>query len=253
MPKIVLAIDAYTSIDCLLRAALLLATEQDSQLIGVFARDERLPQGAALPWTQVIGAKTAECFPINAVSVENRISQIAAKMRQQLASVADRRNLHWEFSQRSGSIAQVADEIDADIVFLGWSGSQWGVETHSFRSFVRSATRQFMIVIDDGSPLSERVIRAAERYTAESHLQQLVVVSIPGRPSEGSRRSTERSHEKPAARDVRASSIEQLIVQIRLLRPALVLMGRDQPVSADSRLFRSLAAIGCPVAFLRTF
>ena len=56
MAEILLAIDAWTSLERLLPAALLMASQQHAALVGVFACDSRLSQGAALPFTHEVGA-----------------------------------------------------------------------------------------------------------------------------------------------------------------------------------------------------
>ena len=57
---------------------------------------------------------------------------------------------------------------------------------------------------------------------------------------------------KPTEVVIRVASMEQLIRQIRLLRPTVVLLGRDQNLAADRQLQNQLALIRCPLALVQS-
>ena len=252
MPTILLAIDAYSRLEQLLPAAMLLASGQNALLLGVFARDSRLLQGAALPCTQEVGANFAACYPLTADTIENRVWRIAEDMRRRLAVAAEQRKLPWEFQLCDSSISQITSETKADAVLPGWSGHLWVSGSNTGLRTAGGAARAPLVVVDDVSPAAAQAIAAARRLTAAAGLQDLVILVVDSAPTavDGPSPPKRSSGTQPGEVRIRVNSPEHLARHLRVLRPALVLLGRDQPLASDSRLQKELSLLKCPLALL---
>lgn len=252
MPTILLVVDAYSPLDRLLPAAVFLASQRNAQLMGVFVQDGRLVRGVALSCTQEIGAHSAVCYQVTSQSIEKRMRRIADEMRRRLSLAAERQHLRWDFQQCYGSISQIATATDAEIVVPGWSESLWAGAAHSCASTRKTPDGHVVVVIDDGSSSSAQVIEAARRLTKATGSHHLTVFAMDEALETRTVRHNVAADPKLAETRIPVDSIEQLIRQLRLLRPTLTLLGRDQLVSTDSRLHKTLASMKCPLALVRT-
>ncbi len=251
MPTILLAIDAFSPLDRMLPAAVLLASRQHAELLAVFSQDSRLIRGAALSCTQEIGANSAVCYPVTSTSMEKRVQRIADDMRRRLSEAAQRQHLPWGFQTCISSISQITTETDAEIVLPGWSESPW-VGTESLHlSPRRTSTNPVILVIDDGSPCSAPVIEVARGLAGENGRQQLIILSLRAAFESCSDRRRMSADDRTAEIKIPVASREQLIRQLELSRPTLTLLGHDQLASADNQTHKALKSIKCPLALLR--
>jgi len=251
MPEILLAIDGCTQLDRLLPAALLLASEQHSALRGVFAQDSALLQGAALPFTHEVGENSAACYPLTANSIARRMRRIAENMRRRLAAAAESQQLPWEFRICAGSILQITTEAQADVVLPGWNAIWSVARTSTSLSTRKTSASPVIVVVDDGSQSSAHVIDAARRLTITAGPHQLVILTMSLTAESPRKEPGAVARGKPTEVVIRVASMEQLIRQIRLLRPTVVLLGRDQTLAADRQLQNQLALIRCPLALVQ--
>ena len=256
MAEILLAIDAWTPLERLLPAALLMASQQHAALVGVFVRDSRLSQGAALPFTHEVGAHSASCYPVTAESIDRRIQTIAESVRRRLATAAERQHVPWEFRTCDGSILRITHETEADVVFLGWNRNLSTASTHARCLIPRTSWGTVIVVVDDGSPSLANVISAARQLATNTKRHQLIIfklVSDPEYPLSELGASIGRSVLTGTKNEVAvcAASMEQLIRHLRQLDPFVMLIGRDQRLMKNNELLRDLALIQCPVALLR--
>jgi hypothetical protein len=252
VPTILLALDACTRLEHLLPAALLLASQQQAELLGMFAQDARLLQGAALPFTHEVGSNSAVCYPLTTDSIARRLQGIAEQMRRRLAAAAERRQLPWAFRICGGSIAQITSEAMAEVVLPGWSTNSSVATAHATSSIQRISAQSLIVVIDDGSPSSTRVIEAARSLKQTAGMDLLVIFTTPQAGGSLRTRPQWAVGAKPTERVIAVDSIDQLIRQIRMLHPTVMLLGRDQELAASDRLQKELALMKCPLALLRS-
>ena len=251
MPTILLAIDACTRLERLLPAALLLASEQHSALLGVFAQDSELLQGAALPFTTEVGANSAACYPLTADSIAKRVQRIGEELRRQLVVAAERHQVPCEFRICCGSIAQIAFDTKADVVLRGWNAI-WSLARTSGGLPVRKTSgNPVIVVVDDGSTSAALVIDAARRLTITAGSHHLVIMATPDAARFFQTEQGSVAGRNVAEAVIRVTSTEHLISQIRRLSPTVMLLGRDQNLAADSQLHRKLALIRCPLALVQ--
>lgn len=251
MPKILLALDASTRLERLLPAAFLLASEQHSALLGVFAQDSEVLQGAALPFTTEVGANSAACYPLTADSMANRMRRIAEDMRRQLVAAAELHQVPCEFQICCGSISKIASETKADVVLPGWNAI-WSLARTSGGLPKRKASgNPVIVVVDEGSTSSARVIDAARRLTTSAAPHQLVIMATPGAAELSRTESGAVAGQTTAEAVMRVASTEQMISQICRLGPTVLLLGRDQNLAEISLLHRKLALIKCPLALVQ--
>ena len=257
MAEILLALDAWTPLERLLPAALLMASQQHAALVGVFARDSRLPQGAALPFTHEVGAQSASCYPVTAESIDRRIQTIAESVRRRLATAAERQHVPWEFRTCDGSILGITNETKADVVFPGWNRNSSTASTHACRLISRTSSRTVIVVVDDGAPSLANVISAARQLATNTKRHQLIIINLVSDtecPVKESGALTGRSVHTGTINEVvvYAASMEQLIRHLGQLDPFVLLIGRDQRLMESSQLVRNLALLNFPVALLKT-
>jgi hypothetical protein len=251
MPTILLAIDAFSPLDRLLPAAVLLASRQHAELLAVFSQDNRLIRGAALSCTQEIGANSAICYPVTSTSIEKRVQRIADDMRRRLSKAAERQQIPWEFQQCFSSISQITTETDAEIVLPGWSESPW-VGPESFHLTPRrTSMNPIILVIDDGLPCSAHVIEVARGLAGANGQPQLIILGLHAAFESGSDRREMSADDRTGEIRIPVASSGQLIRQLQLSCPTLTLVGREQLASADNQIHKALKSIKCPLALLR--
>ena len=250
MSRILLAIDAFSPLDRLLPAAVLLASRQHAELLAVFSQDNSLIRGAALLCTQEIGANSAIRYPVTSTSIEKRVQRIADGMRQRLSKAADRQQIPWGFQQCFSSISQITTETDAEIVIPGWSVSPWVGPESLHRTSRRTSTNPVILVIDDGLPCSAHVIEVARGLAGASGQPQLIILGLHAAFESGSVRQRMSSDDSKGEIRIPVASMAHLIRQIQLLCPTLTLVGREQLAAKDNRIHNALKSIKCPLALL---
>lgn len=271
MPTILLPMDASTQLEQLLPVALMLARNRHAGLLALFIEDSRIVQGAALPFTQEISAVSAVFHPVTADSIERRMQCVAQQMQRRLATAAESLRLSWEFRVCRSSIAQVMLETNAEIVLQGWNwmASYPRMQTTRKRHAARRQTN--IVVIDDGSESAGQAVNLA-RKLADSDRHQLVALSISSTEAQSTPTlaafSSITAFPAPAARRssssifrrtdiaspivISVTSMQQLAWYLHSLRPTLLMLSQQQTILSDPRMRRELAAIGCPVAILRS-
>jgi hypothetical protein len=250
MSTILLAIDAFSPLDRLLPAAVLLASRQHAELLAVFSQDNCLIRGAALSCTQEIGANSAICYPVTSTSIEKRVQRIADDMRQRLSKAAERQQIPWRFQQCCSSILQISTETDAEIVIPGWSASPWGGPESLHLTPRRTSTNPFILVIDDGLPCSAHVIEVARGLAAASGQLELIILGLQAEFESGSARRTMSADHRKGETRIPVASTGQLIRQLQLLCPTLTLVGREQLAATDDQIHTALKSMKCPLALL---
>ena len=256
MAEILLVTDAWTPLERLLPAALLMASHQHAALVGIFANDSRLRQGAALPFTHEVGAHSASCYPVTSESIDRRIQTIAESVRRRLAAAAERQQVPWEFRTCDSSILRITDETEADVVFPGWNRDLTTTSAHARRVIPKTSSGTVIVVVDNGSPASANVISAARQLTENTKRCQVIIfklISDTECPVKESRAPAGRSVPAETTNEVvvRAASVDQMIRHLRQLDPFVMLIGRDQRLLDDRQLLKNLALLKYPIALLK--
>jgi hypothetical protein len=250
MSTILLAIDAFSPLDRLLPAALLLATRQHAELLAVFSQDDSLISGAALSCTQEVGANSAICYPVTSTSIEKRVQRIADDMRQSLSKAAERQQIPWGFQQCCSSISRIMTETDAEIVIPGWRASPWSGPKSLHLTPRRTSTNPFILVIDDGLPCSAHVIEVARGLAGTSGQLEMIILGLHSAFESGSDRRRMSADERKGETRIPVASTRQLIRQLQILCPTLTLVGREQLAATDNQIHTALKSMKCPLALL---
>lgn len=251
MPKILLAIDAFSPLDRLLPAAVLLASQQHAELLVVFSQDDRVLRGAALSCTQEVGASSAVTYPVTSTSVEQRMKRIADDVQRRLSQAAELRHLRWEFQQCSRSISQITTEADAEIVLPGWRESRWVSPEKLQLTTPGISTKPVVIVIDDATSASAEAIEAARGLSGANRSNRLIILGLHAAMSSRSYRQKISVGDSSAESRIPVASVDQLVRQLQWLRPTLTMLGCEQFASADNQLHQALTGMKCPVALVR--
>jgi hypothetical protein len=111
--------------------------------------------------------------------------------------------------------------------------------------------KSVIAVVDDGSPASLRVIEAARRLTTAPGAHRLVTLAASSGAELPRRNFPAACRHLPDEPMIPVVSKEQLIRQICILQPGVMLLGRDQNLAADIQLRKKLAVIKCPLALVQ--
>ena len=260
MPTILLALDARTQLDRLLPAALWIAAKQHATLKGLFARDKSLLRGVALACTYEVGSSSAVCYSVSAKSMEARMRHIAEHMRQRLSAAATRNNLPFEFQICEGSLAAITNDASAEVVFPGWASEHSAASAHGHPRLTSRSISPLIVVVDDGTPAAVQAVEFARRLTELSGTHRLVIFLLPQAKETGGLilHSSDDLHrlgttgKLSTQTTIPVGSINQLARQLLMLRPALLLLGRDQTVVSNKTLQQQSARINCPTALLQS-
>ena len=160
--RIVVALDASACGRAALDAATQLAVEMQAELQGLFVEDVDLLRLANLPFASEVPLPYAVPRQLDAASIQCAFRAHAEKVRHALAEAADRLRLRWSFQVLQGDVVRTSRAVaeEAELLILGWaetaaSGSSHGAQRKPV------AAAGLIVVIDEGSPSSDRVLRAA--------------------------------------------------------------------------------------------
>jgi nucleotide-binding universal stress UspA family protein len=175
--RIVVTLDASACGRAALEAAAQLAAESQAELQGLFVEDIDLLRLANLPFASEVSLPCAVSRQLEPARVQCAFRAHAEKVRQALAEAADRLRLRWSFQVLQGDVVQTSRALaeEAELLILGWAETTAsGSPTSSQRK--PTAAAGSILVIDEGSPDSDRVLQAAVEL-AQMKLGELLVLS----------------------------------------------------------------------------
>ena len=176
--RILIALDASPASQAALELAADLAVRHKAELVGIYVEDINLLRSAEISFTQEVGEFSAIPRRVDSRQVESEMKAHASRIEAMLSSIAGKANLQWTFRRVRGLIPGelMSAAEDTDLIILGkkgWSeGKQIGstaqklaalspVQSIILEHKVRPETP--VLVIYDGSPSSQNVLKTASR------------------------------------------------------------------------------------------
>ena len=180
--RIVVTLDASACGRAALETAAKLAAQMQAELWGLFVEDVALLRLANLPLASEVPLPCAVPRPLEPVRIQNALRLHAERVRQALAEAADRRQLRWSFQVLQGDVVRTSRALaeQAELLILGWAEM---VASGVSAGALRAATGS-ILVIDEGPPGGDRVLRAAVAL-AQLLGSELLVLRPEGSGDEG--------------------------------------------------------------------
>ena len=160
-----------------MEAAAQLAAEMQAELQGLFVEDVDLLRLAKLPFASEMPLPCAVPRQLESARIQCAFRAHAEKVRQALAEAADRLRLRWSFQVLQGDVVRTSRALaeEAELLILGWAETAASGLSHGAQRKPIAAAGS-ILVIDEGRPDSDRVLRAAVEF-AQVKLGELLVLS----------------------------------------------------------------------------
>ncbi len=174
--RIVVTLDASACGRAALEAAAQLAAGMQAELQGLFVEDVDLLRLANLPLASEIPLPGAVPRQLELARIQCAFRAHAARVQQALAEVADRLQLRWSFQVLQGDVVRTSRALaeEAELLVLGWAETVASGLTHRAGGGP-SAVAGSILVIDDGTADSDRVLQAAVEFALVKPSELLVL------------------------------------------------------------------------------
>lgn len=268
--RILVALDMSPHSLAAMRAAVELAAEWGADLVGLFVEDLDLLRLAQLPFAREVAVYSARVRSLGEEQVELQLRAQAARLRRDLARLAMRQGVRWNFEIARGVIARelLSEAEEADLVVLGktgWSESQSLGSTT--RVVVAQARGRVLIlqhqarmvpslrVVYDGSPQGERALASAAMLAGQGRreISILLVADSEERVSELRKGAAQLLRQQGLSARYRAlidPDPDELVEASEALDCVLVLPVESERLPEDM-LLDILDQLECPVLLVR--
>lgn len=201
--SIVVALDASPGSLGTIETAVELASRLNAELTGLFVEDIDLLRVTELPFIREVGVIPPFFRHFDIQQLERQFRSQANRMREALASAADRMGVSWSFKVARGAVAPevLAAGVHADLVILGragrslagpkYLGSTVRVVILQRKGLTLIMQRQLQMetapamVVYDGSALSKKALEAAMSLVQVRDGQLIVFVLADSNESAG--------------------------------------------------------------------
>jgi len=181
--RILVALDASTQSLAALKTAVILAAGLGADLEGLFVEDINLMRVAMLPVARRILYPTGTEEPLDSIHMERELKLLARQAQKSLAALAERSGIRWSFRVVRGKVTVeiLAAASGSDLLTVGRSG--WSLARRmqlgsTAQNAAINAPKALLLVkrplavdrpvmvLFDGSPLAEQVLKAATRLAS---------------------------------------------------------------------------------------
>ncbi|MBL8815500.1 MAG: hypothetical protein JNL58_05690 [Planctomyces sp.] len=227
MPHVTIAVDAGSSLDRILPAALLLASVQNADLQCVVSQNRELLKAADLSCVYETGSRSALRHKVNSTSLRAQLSKFAESIKQRLSREAERWDIPWHIEESEDSLESLlANTTDSTIISDQSIRMAAGLRSGIRQSHPTSQT-PVVVVVDDHSEAASNLLNLARRMVAAGPHNHGIEVLHTRDASQDSLRSVLRHH-----------------------LPVVLLIGRHQNLVCDSRWAKELTSVRCPFAIV---
>ena len=254
--RIVVALDASACGRAALAAATQWAAETQAELQGLFVEDVDLLRLANLPFASEVPLPYAVPRQLEATSIQCAFRVHAERVRRALAEAAGRLRLRWSFQVLQGDVVRTSRALaeQAELLILGWAET---AASGSSRDGLRKpgAAAGTVLVIDEGSPGSDRVLQAAAEL---AHVQgaELVVLSPAAEAGEGASRQVrigqllQRRGVRYAIQPLPTLDARAIVALAERLRSRLLMLVLRSDALSESDLEVLVKQLECPLALV---
>jgi hypothetical protein len=252
--RIVVALDASACGRAALDAATQMAVEMQAELQGLFVEDVDLLRLANLPFASEVPLPHAVPRQLELASIQCAFRAHAETARHALAVAADRLRLRWSFQVLQGDVVRTSRAVaeEAELLILGWAETAASGSSHGARRKPLAAAG-LIVVIDEGSPSSDRVLRAAVEI-ALVQLGELLVLSPAAGAGEGASRQRQIGEflhgcgVRYAVQPLPTLDARTIVGLAERLRSKLLVLRSD--VLSESQLEVLVKQLECPLALV---
>ncbi len=271
--RILVALDASQSSLSALQNAVELAAALEAELIGLYVEDTNLLRLAQLPLAREVSAFSPIFRQMESIEIERELRAQAGQIRRIVARVCEDRGISWQFKVSRGVVAAelLAAAVDADLMVLGKIGRSFSGARRTgsiTRTIVSSRPGMTLILrsgslltfpvilLYDGSDLSEKAFQAAGRLT-RVHDGRLTVLVLADSREEARKLQmsvVERLKEHKLGADFRLvvrGSISGIAQRIHMEGSGPVVIPCDAENEEDEQLCALLDEIENPVMLVR--
>ena len=250
--RVLIALDASSSSLAVLEEAARLAVELRAELQGVFVEDINLLRLASLPFAREIPFSTAAPRQFDVAEMEQSLKVRADRVREALASRANRSRLEWSFQVVRGHVtrASLAAASETDVLIIGCESRR-----HSPAFSFRRPRRQPLIVIFDGHSSAYRVLETSTQLARPNRDQIVVLIATSNPEHAGNLRH--QTDDWFVTRDIRAiiddtpvGDPETLVAAAGRWQAKLVLINRDSILLSESTVESLVNDADCPVGIV---
>lgn len=158
--RVLVGLDASPDSLTALQAAAELARRHNAKLVGLFVEDLNLIRLAQLPFSYEVVRQTAKVRQLGLPAMERQLRVQARRARRELARLARRHGLEWDFRVSRGDVpVEVMAQADEDDwIILGKTGWSKGSRTGSTTRAVLSQAQRMILVLESGLNLKRPVV-----------------------------------------------------------------------------------------------
>lgn len=271
--RILVALDASRHSLAALEAASELADTLKAELVGIFVEDINLLRLAGLPFAREVRYLSVTDRPLDSPSMERELRIQAEQVKQTLAVVAGRRQLHWSFRVVRGEVVTelLSAAQEADLLALGrasWATTRPVRLGATARQVVAQALGPVLLLqqghticqpiqlVYDASAAAKRALATAVRLASVigAHLTVMVAAATP----DTAQRLQEDVDTRLQAQQVKGHyhqlikpSAEELARTLHIAGGGTLIIGADNPLLEGEGLPTLLDAIDCSVFLVR--
>jgi nucleotide-binding universal stress UspA family protein len=254
--RIVVTLDASACGRAALEAAAQLAAEMQAELQGLFVEDVDLLRLAKLPLASEIPLLCAVPRQLESTRIQCAFRAHAEKVRQAMAEAADRLRLRWSFQVLQGDVVRTSRALaeEAELLILGWAETAASGLSHGAQR-TPIAVAGSILVIDEGSPNSDRVLRAAVEF-AQVKLGELLVLSPAAKVGEWSARERQigqflqRCGVRYAIQPLPKLAARTIVELAERLRSRLLLLVLRSDLLSESEVEILVKQLECPLVLV---
>jgi len=240
--QILVAMDTSPHGSAALEAGARLATELRAELHGLFVEDIELLRLAGLPFAREIDYLSGALRPLDTEAMEHALRASAEGVRQAIAETAQRTSLRWTFRISRGNLVQtmLTESLEADFLLIGR-------EESSLTSPLRTAPPGPIMVIDEHSGSSSRVLDTAQRLARQQ--ADIIVALVTSTDAETT--DQQASVASSLYRQRCSSSVEAVLQAVRQWRPQILLIDRSSPFASEPIINSLVTQLPCPLALVQ--
>lgn len=251
--RIVVTLDASACGRAALETAAELAAQMQAELWGLFVEDVALLRLANLPLASEVALPCAVPRPLEPVRLQHALRLHAERVRQAVAEAAGRRQLRWSFQVLQGDVVRTSRTLaeQAELLILGWAEM---VASGMSAGATRAATGS-ILVIDEGPPAGDRVLRAAAAL-AQLLGSELLVLHPEGSGEADAARHRQRAG-LLAAGGIRFAlqplaklAAKAIVAAAERLRSRLVLLVLGSELLSESEVDILVKQLECPLVLV---
>lgn len=249
-----------------LEMAARLAAGFEAELVGIYLREPEFLTAAALPISRFSYGARMERQTLDVTNMERALRVRAAQVRNILEATAQRMNLRWSFQDITGNIDEMIVQAahDFDLITLNYLGSTFSGKAARAATAEKIPERSFsslfmmqrglmedapvLVLLNGGISALEPAAKIALLFGRELNI---LITTAAGQGEEKltkDLRSWLGGQHQPARLIMpHKAGVESILSAINEIGPALLVMGRSNPLREDKAFTLFMSRFDCPL------